>query len=401
MINTKDKVYDIVTKYPKAKDYLISQGMEQLSNDMMLNTMAKRVSLDMVIKMKGFNRDLFLEGLEAAINDENIDATLETSDGLDKDKLTLTGVLPCPVRIPLLEKLQEFIDENSYADKLSYELKAASSGLDWLIEDVKKGEIADVFLSAGFDLFFDKKYVYSLKNKGMFKDLVDYKKYNEDFENEEMSLRDPKGEYSVLSVVPAVFLINTKELGDRKMPESWADLFSGDYDNQVSLPIGDFDLFNAILLNIYCKYGMDGVSSLGKCLLKSMHPSEMVKSDRGSVRPAVTIMPYFFTKMTGAGGPMKAVWPSDGAIISPIFMVTKKEKAEDVKPIADFFASKEIGEVLSHTGLFPSAHPDVDNHIPKENKYMWVGWDFIENNDVAEVLERCSKAFYEGSGGNK
>ncbi len=185
------------------------------------------------------------------------------------------------------------------------------------------------------------------------------------------------------------------------MPESWEELLSGDYENMVSLPIGDFDLFNAILLNIYCKYGMDAVGRLGKVLLKSMHPSEMVKSNRGSVRPAITIMPYFFTKMTGAGGPMVVVWPSDGAIVSPIFMVTKADKSDEIKEIADFFASKEVGEVLSHIGLFPSAHPEVDNHIPEENKYMWVGWDFIENNDVAEILEDCTREFYANSGGSK
>ncbi|MDM8534564.1 ABC transporter substrate-binding protein, partial [Clostridiaceae bacterium HSG29] len=39
-----------------------------------------------------------------------------------------------------------------------------------------------------------------------------------------------------------------------------------------------FDLFNAILLNVYKKYGEDGIKRLGKSLLSSMHPSEMVKS---------------------------------------------------------------------------------------------------------------------------
>ncbi|MCQ6963943.1 hypothetical protein PV02_12865, partial [Methanolobus chelungpuianus] len=60
------------------------------------------------------------------------------------------------------------------------------------------------------------------------------------------------------------------------------------------------------------RYGEDGVKRLGKSLLKSMHPSEMVKSHMKKMeRPVVTIMPYFFTKMTKEGGPMVAVWPSD------------------------------------------------------------------------------------------
>ncbi len=178
MINTKDSIYNIVKEYPEAKDYFISNGLDQVANEAMLNTVAKKVNLDMVIKMKRLNRDLFLAGLEEAISGEEVDATLKKNEGIQEGKISITGVLPCPVRIPLLEKMEEFISEKGYADKVSYELKAASSGLDWLIEDVEKGEISDIFLSAGFDLFFDKKYVYSLKQKGMFKDLIDYKKYN-------------------------------------------------------------------------------------------------------------------------------------------------------------------------------------------------------------------------------
>ena len=61
-------------------------------------------------------------------------------------------------------------------------------------------------------------------------------------------------------MVAAVFLVNTDELGDRAVPVSWEDLLKPEFENSVSLPIGDFDLFNAILLNIYKKYGEDGIS---------------------------------------------------------------------------------------------------------------------------------------------
>ena len=59
----------------------------------------------------------------------------------------------------------------------------------------------------------------------------------------------------------------------------------------------------------------------------------------------------------------------------------------------DFFASKEVGEILSHSGLFPSVHPDVDNHIPTENKYMWLGWDYIYNNDISALIKHCENLF--------
>lgn len=126
-----------------------------------------------------------------------------------------------------------------------------------------------------------------------------------------------------------------------------------------------------MLLNIHKRFGDDGVRRLGRSLLESLHPSQMVKSDkRTENRPIVTILPYFFTKTVREGSTMTAVWPEDGAIISPLFMLAKDAKSEQLQDIVDFFASKEVGEILSHQGLFPSTNPEVDNRLDKENFFV-------------------------------
>ncbi len=179
--------------------------------------------------------------------------------------LIYKGFLPCPVRIPLLEGFEAWLEgqEDTYKNDINYELKAASMGVDWIKETLENSphedELADVFLSAGFDLFFDKKLMGHYKAEKVFEDLTRWDGYNSDFDNASYSLKDPDGDYSVLGVVPAIFLVNTNALGEREMPKTWADLLTGAFDNQVSLPVGDFDLFNAILLNIYKNYGIDGV----------------------------------------------------------------------------------------------------------------------------------------------
>jgi len=104
-------------------------------------------------------------------------------------------------------------------------------------------------------------------------------------------------------------------------------------------------------------------------------------------------MPYFFTKMIKQGGVMEAVWPEDGAIISPIFMLTKRNRLEKIQPVIDFFASEAVGEILSHQGLFPSINPNVDNRLPKENKFMWLGWDFINSNNIGGLIKKCEAIF--------
>ena len=306
------------------------------------------------------------------------------------------GLLPCPVRVPLLEQFDAFVEKSEY--DIEYDLKAASHGLEWLKGTVRNesdyNNLADIYLSAGFDLFFDENLMGKFKKANVFKDAVKYKDYNNEFEN----LRDPSGDYSILAVVPAVFLVNSKELNGREIPKTWADLLKPEFEKSVSLPVSDFDLFNAILLNIYKLYGDEGVKKLGKSLIQNLHPAQMVKSDRMTVnRPTVTIMPYFFTRMTKEGGTMIPVWPEDGAIISPVFMLTKREKVDKMHDLIDFFSSKAVGEILSHKGFFPSVNPEVVNGTPEGKKYLWIGWDYIYNNNLQEQMHHCEELFNKAS----
>lgn len=399
----KDTLFDITEKYEEAKELLISAGIDSIKDEEQRIRIGKRLTLEMALKMKKINVETFSKQLIGLLQakENSIEELPEKTESEESD-IRIEGILPCPVRVPLMESFQEWMkDHEEETDlKIGYELKAASMGVDWLKDSLEKSEsadvLADIFISAGFDLFFDKDLIGKYKSENVFEDITGMDHYNKDFENDYMSLKDPDNEYSMIGVVPAVFLVNSEELNGRKMPTSWDDILGQEFENSVSLPIGDFDLFNAILLNIQNKYGDEGVKKLGKSLLQSMHPSEMVKSHiKKSGKPVVTIMPYFFTKMTKRGGPMKAVWPSDGAIISPIFMLTKKEGKENLKPIVDFFGSVEVGEILSHNGRFPSVNPDVDNMISKEQKYMWYGWDNIKKNDIGKLIARCEKLFHE------
>ncbi|MCT4687522.1 ABC transporter substrate-binding protein [Vallitalea sp.] len=399
--NVNDSLYDITERYPETIDLFESIGFEGMQDEKQRKLIGKSITLETALKMKKINLYVFTENLvdainhNKAINDETDKVTNNNAD------IKIEGILPCPVRIPLMESFNKWMEGtgNKLGTKMEYELKAASMGVDWLKESLEKNEdedvLSDIFISAGFDLFFDKKLIGKWASKGVFEDITKMKHYNKEFDNEEISLKDPNNNYSIIGVVPAVFLVNIEELDDRDMPKSWEDILKPEFENSISLPIGDFDLFNAILLNIHQKYGEEGLRKLGKCLSTGMHPSEMVKSHRKQDKPVVTIMPYFFTKMIKNEGPMRPIWPSDGAIISPIFLLSKKSKKDMLEPVVDFFASKEVGEILSHNGKFPSVNPQVDNMISMEHKYMWLGWDYIYNNDMGELIKRCESIFNE------
>ncbi|NLK44491.1 MAG: ABC transporter substrate-binding protein [Tissierellia bacterium] len=403
--DVKDKVYDITEKYPETIEVFVANGFQPLANEKMRKLMGKTISLEMACKSKKVNLEIFTEKLIEAIeqNRNSVDSTLITKkENLDAD-IKLEGILPCPVRVPLLEGFNTWIEENKEILQLNieYDLKSAHMGVSWLREKVESGNedsLADLYLSAGFDLFFDKNLMGKFKEDGVFEDITDLEKLNEDFDNEELDLKDPERHYSILGVVPAVFMVNTEELRGRDFPKSWEDLLKPEFEASVSIPTMDNDLFNAILLNIYKKYGEEGIRKLAKAQFRSMHPAEMVKSHirkNNSTVPTVTIMPYFFTNMVRPDSPLKTQWPEDGAIISPIFLLAKKKTKEKTKAVVDYIFSREVGELLSNNGKFPTTIPGIDNKLSPEQKFIWLGWDYIKSNNIGGLIDKCMKLFYE------
>jgi ABC-type Fe3+ transport system substrate-binding protein len=388
-----DSLFEITEKYPETLKVFTDNGFTQLADEAKRATFGQQLQLEIALSMRQLDYEAFSLLLETAI------AGGQKQDANPREDVRVKGLLPCPVRLPLQERLDKLLA--GFADKgisVAASLKAASMGLDWIIDEVAAAksadELDDIYLSAGFDVFFEEKYFGRFIKQGDFGNPIRWNSINTDFQNDYIQLKDPKNRYGIIAVVPAVFLVNTVELGDRPLPLSWKDLTNPTYERSVSLPVSDFDLFNAILLTMDEVYGQESVAALGRNMQQSLHPAQMVKSDRSKTeKPAITIMPNFFTKMAKAGGVMQAVWPEDGAIISPVFMISRRNNNPHIRSLADFLSGPAVAEILAHQGLFPSLHPNIDNRIPPENKYMWLGWDYIEKHNLNQRFIELNNIF--------
>lgn len=401
-----DTVYDITERYPEVIDLLVAQGFTQLKNDVMRKTMGRTISLETALRSKKINPELFAQQVEDAITQGQYAASTGLS-AMKKESgaaIKIEGVLPCPIRIPLLERLENWLDEHpALAVETDYDLKAASMGMDdiksrVLAADGDADKLADLYLSAGFDLFFDKALMGRYREAGVFKDVSGLAHLNADFENESINLKDPLGQYTIIGVVPAVFMVNTQVLGDRPFPGGWQDLLSPAFENSIALPVRDLDMFNALMLHIYRFYGREGVQQMGRNLMSGMHPSQMVKSGRQPEAPAVSITPYFFTQMIDEKGPLVPVWPREGAIISPVFLLTKASSEEKIKPFVDFLFSQEVGDLMTMNGKFPSTNPLAKNGLNADQRFLWVGWDYIHENDIGRLLRETERDFFDAPG---
>lgn len=394
-------IKELLEQHPETLEVLIANGFENLKDPKVLAGVGGILKLERAAQTKNYDLDNFLSLLQQKVDEKRnqVDVTMKNTQQGDSE-ITISGLLPCPVRLPLLEGFDAFVEQytKDTGTTVSYKFEAASLGAEWMAEHIQTvtdpGQLPDIFVSAGFDTFFDPEHIGKFKDQGLFADLTSGP-VNQSFDG--LDLKDPKGHYGMISMVPAAFMVNHDELGDLPVPRTWADILEPAFKQKVALPVGDFDLFNAILLTIHKNYGDEGVKKLGRCMLKSMHPAQMIKNAQrvAEEKPPVTIIPYFFSRMAGMVKSLEVVWPEDGAILSPIFMLAKAGKKDKLQPIADFLYSKEVGEILTQRGLFPSINPDVENVLPEQHPWQWVGWDYIYSHDVAAQIKYTVALFEE------
>ena len=168
MITTKSTLSEILNKYPQLQSVFENNGFKGLDNKLILKQIGN-LPLDNLLRNKQINVGLFIDMLNGHLKEDNIDVTL--IDKTNKEgAINIIGLLPCPVRIPLLDRFTTL----SNLDKINHNLKAASEGLEWLKGEVKLAEneddLADIYISAGFDLFFENDLMKRFKDQKVFED---------------------------------------------------------------------------------------------------------------------------------------------------------------------------------------------------------------------------------------
>ena len=399
-------LFDITEAHPETVPVFVANGYEHVGDEARRKAQGRLVTLAQAMQMKGKDPAAFVRLLEGAVAEARTkqDVTLNTLQDENaifpsRGDIRVAGLLPCPVRIPLLEAFAAVQNEITAETGLSIGVKlaAASVGADILAQGLQgihdESDLPDIFLSAGFEAFFDRRNMARFKDQGVFVD-CSWAHHNELVAP--YGLKDPDGHYAMLGIVPAVFLVDKTQLEEgEEVPRTWAAILGERFRGKISLPVGDFDLFNGILLTIWKVFGDEGVAAIGRNLLEGMHPSQAAGrfAPKGGKGPLVSVIPYFFSRMAQFNPNAEIVWPQDGAIVSPIFMLLKRSAPPAGRRLAEFFASREVGEILAHKGLFPSCHPEVENRVPAEAPLMWLGWDFIKANDLGELIPRVNDIF--------
>ena len=53
---------------------------------------------------------------------------------------------------------------------------------------------------------------------------------------------------------------------------------------------------------------------------------------------------------------------------------------------------------MSLNGKFPSTNPLVDNGLRPDQHFLWLGWDYIHENDIGALIRETERDFFAAAG---
>jgi ABC-type Fe3+ transport system substrate-binding protein len=320
---------------------------------------------------------------------------IRNNNKTSSDRLHLLALLPCGLRNAFKDSFVRAFPEYSDDDNgeiliegnLNYE-KVFYKYIDSL---TSSDELPDIFITSDFNNLYHHYFTQNFLNETYFEQLS--LPMHPFFE--ESGYAHPQGLFTMLTTNVLVMMVDESKFENCQLPSTWKDLLNPSLKKSIVLR-GDNDFFcHAVFYPFYKHWGEEAITQLAASTQRGMHPSEMVKaiSSGNTGNASVFVMPYSFALKIRNPKGFSLVWPDDGAIVSPVQMLVKKGSYQKYKKEIDFITSSQMGESLEQLG-FPSSNAQTIKNYPGK-KLNWLGWDFIEKNDISIIKQRIQQVFFE------
>lgn len=301
--------------------------------------------------------------------------------------------LPCPVRTPLEQALDEWTEKPSdlvlsvegHANRGEKEEKSLSSAQS-------PDELPPLLLTPGVGWLFGRESRGRLMDSGAYADLSGWGHRR----GELADLRDPLGNVTVTACNLTVLVVDdTLALAQGRKPlRAWEDLLDPSWERGIAFRGNGQTFCETTLLHLQAHFGEEAMPLFRRAVGGHGHPAQMVKALREAkdgLLPAATL-PLFFARLLPKRPGLRIVWPREGAIASPVTLFVRKDAPERVKRLGEWLCGPTAAEVFSRVGL-PSAHPDAAWTVPEGRDLLWLGWDTIRGQDLSKPLERLQSLF--------
>jgi len=304
--------------------------------------------------------------------------------------------LPCPIRVPLERAFQDRLEEGVLPD-LRILLEGHANKGEKADRDLAKAypeELPWLLLTPGVGWLYARESRARLMDSGSFLDPSGWPWGHGALAD----LRDPAGHVAILAANLTVLVVDDARAAGRKRLESWEDLLDPSWERGLSLRGNGKTFCETTLLTLESRLGSDRMDRFRRAVGGFGHPAQMVKSlsKPGPETPPAATLPLFFARLLPQREGLRIVWPTEGAIASPVTLLVRKGAPPEVMDLARWLCGPEVADLCAGVGL-PSCHPDQPWTVPEGRELLWIGWDTIREQDLGARLVALQELF-EGAG---
>lgn len=391
-------VRDVLSAFPLLMPFFADCGLGQFAKPEIRESLGSLLQIRTAARQVGLDPDTFVESLNQLVLASTPEETSFAGDYATQRGLTVLGLLPCGMKMAFAEAFGAFVAarekrggepvrslvEGNVNHEISY--------YDYIDTLKEIDELPDIIVSSDINAFFHHDFADKFVSAGAFTASSGASVHPQ---FEKIGYTDPDGHISMLSANLLVLVVNNKAKADLAPPESWSALLKPEYENSLVMRGQENFFCNGVLLPYYKDHGMEGIRSMRRTVKCGMHPAEMVNSIMRASDDAAPfyLMPLFFARRLARCNHASIIIPKEGAIVSPVTLLLKREKVDALKEIIDFITGRELSQSCAVAG-FPSVRPDVDNGIDGM-KLCWMGWDFLKKEDPAAIKKMIDDCFAE------
>ncbi|MNI47805.1 hypothetical protein D3C73_1023410 [compost metagenome] len=114
--------------------------------------------------------------------------------------------------------------------------------------------------------------------------------------------------------------------------------------------------------------------------------------EENSEGAGIYVIPWLFAQQCKDLGHVSVIWPEDGALVNPLFLLVKEAELARVQAVTDFITGKSFAEQATREH-FVMLHPEVNPELPDGAALNWLGWDFIRSNNLEQLKAEVQEVF--------
>lgn len=396
-------VQDCLDQFPQTLPIFQRFGFHDFENPQVREKLGPFVKLRTLLALKRIDTTTFLDHCRQALAAPAVPSGLEPVD-IRGAKPTLLALLPCGLKVSINNALQSFTEElAANGAPLAYlaegNVNHELSYYPYIDAVESVDELPDLILSSDINAFYHHRFLERFVAPGHFVSV------NGPMASwmAEIGFADPSRHFTQFCA-NALVVVRVKNVHPEiASPVSWADLLADEYRKTIIMRGQDDFFCSGVLVPFFRLFGQDAIVRLAGNVCGGLHPSQMIKMIDGRAEncPPLFIMPWFFAQKVKAKERIDIIFPREGAFISPVQLLVKWCKQEQLAHVVDFLMSRALHQHCSDN-FFPSPHPEVANNLPEGAKLFWIGWDFIYQHDLEYVKKDIGKTFtaeYQRTGG--